>query len=78
MLVNSTGLGKTTLEAHVADFVTVKHEGERYVQLVIESDKPVHWHITVKMSGSDIRQVVGMTLKNIFLLPKILWYMAFR
>ena len=78
MLVNSTGLGKTTLEAGVKELKEVEYEDRKYLQLVIESSNPVRWHITVKMSGSDVRQFIWTGMKNVLLLPKIFWYLAFK
>ena len=78
MLVNSTGLGKTTLTAHVADFEQVELEGKKYFQMVVESTNPVRWHITIKMTGSDIRQVMGCCFRHVFLIPKLMWHIAFK
>lgn len=78
MFVNSTGLGKTTLTAHVADFGEVEFEGNSYFQMVVESTEPVRWHITIKMTGADIRRVLWCCFKRVFLIPKIVWHLAFR
>ncbi len=78
MLVNSTGLGKTVLEAHMEDFSEVEVEDQKYIQVIIQSTNPVRWHITARMTGADIRQFVGMVFKHIVLMPKIFWYMAFK
>ena len=78
MLVNSTGLGKTVLEAHMEDFSEVEVDDKKYIQVIIESTNPVRWHITARMTGADLRKVVGIVLRHIFMMPKIFWYMAFR
>jgi hypothetical protein len=78
MLVQSTGLGKTVLEAHMEDFSEVEVDDQKYIQVIIQSTNPVRWHITARMTGNDIRQFVVMVFKHIFLMPKIFWYMAFK
>lgn len=78
MLVNSTGLGKTTLTCHVTNFKQVKIDDRKYFQMVVESTIPVRWHITINMNGSDLRQVIWHSLKNVFLIPKIVWHLAFN
>jgi hypothetical protein len=66
MKVNSTGLGKTTL---VANFGVLEPTGGSTpsLKMTIESTQPIHWHITVALDGSDIRQFIGIVLK-----PKLL------
>jgi predicted ATPase len=76
--MNSTGLGKTTLEAHVAELSMVIIEGREYVCLAVDSDKPVRWHITVKMAGADIRTMLGMALRKPSLLFKVLMHVLFK
>lgn len=78
MLVNSTGLGKTTLTAHVSDFEQVELDGRKYFQMVVDSTEPVRWHITIKMTGSDIRRVLWCCFRHAFLIPKIFWHLAFK
>ena len=61
MKVNSTGLGKTTLTAHISGLVP----GDEASILVmkIESTEPVHWYITCRMEPADIRAAMKMVLK---------------
>jgi hypothetical protein len=62
MKVNSTGLGKTTLVANfgVLEPIAGATPG---LKMTIESTQPIHWHITVALDGSDIRQFIGIVLK---------------
>ncbi len=78
MLVNSTGLGKTTLTAHVDEFGQIDYEGRKYFQLVVESTDPVRWHITIKMTGADIRRVLWCSCRHPFIVPKIFWHLVFK
>jgi hypothetical protein len=66
MKVNSTGLGKTTL---VANFGVLEPTPGAVpsLKMTIESTQPIHWHISVSLDGSDIRQFIGIVLK-----PKLL------
>ncbi len=68
MKVNSTGLGKTTL---VANFGVLEPTAGAVpsLKMTIESTQPIHWHITVALDGSDIRQFIGIVLK-----PKLIWH----
>jgi hypothetical protein len=61
MKVNSTGLGKTTLTAHISGLAP----GDEPDLLVmkIESTEPVHWYISCRMEPSDIRTAIKMVLR---------------
>jgi len=61
MKVNSTGLGKTTLTAHISGI----GPGDEPAGLTmkIESTEPVHWYITCRMEPGDIRTAIRMVLK---------------
>ncbi len=62
MKVNSTGLGKTTL---VANFGVLEPTAGTppTLKMTIESTQPIHWHITVVLDGTDIRNFIGIVLK---------------
>ncbi len=62
MKVNSTGLGKTTLVANFGVLEPVAGAVPS-LKMTIESTQPIHWHITVALDGSDIRQFIGIVLK---------------
>ncbi len=62
MKVNSTGLGKTTLVANFGVLEPVAGAVPT-LKMTIESTQPIHWHITVALDGSDIRQFIGIVLK---------------
>ncbi len=62
MKVNSTGLGKTTLVANFGVLEPVPGAAPG-LKMTIESTQPIHWHITVALDGSDIRQFIGIVLK---------------
>ena len=66
MKVNSTGLGKTTLVANFGVLEPIAGAAPG-LKMTIESTQPIHWHITVALDGSDIRQFIGIVLK-----PKLL------
>jgi energy-coupling factor transporter ATP-binding protein EcfA2 len=66
MKVNSTGLGSTTLTAHIAGLLPGDESG--VLMMKIESTKPVHWYITCQMEPKDIRTAIKMVLK-----PAALW-----
>lgn len=66
MNVNSTGLGKTTLVANFGVLEPISGTAPG-LKMTIESTQPIHWHITVALDGSDIRQFIGIVLK-----PKLL------
>lgn len=62
MKVNSTGLGKTTLVANFGVLEPIAGAPPA-LKMTIESTQPIHWHITVALDGSDIRQFIGIVLK---------------
>ncbi len=61
MKVNSTGLGKTTLTAHISELAPGDESGT--MTMKIESTQPVHWFITCKMEPKDVRTAMKMVLK---------------
>jgi hypothetical protein len=61
MQVNSTGLGNTTLTAHISGLAAGEEPG--LLVMKIESTKPVHWYITCRMEPSDIRAAIKMVLR---------------
>jgi energy-coupling factor transporter ATP-binding protein EcfA2 len=61
MKVNSTGLGKTTLTAHISGLAPGDEPG--LLVMKIESTEPVHWYITCRMEPADIRAAMKMVLK---------------
>jgi hypothetical protein len=61
MKVNSTGLGNTTLTAHISGLLPGDEPG--LLTMKIESTKPVHWYITCRMEPKDIRTAIKMVLK---------------
>ncbi|MFH0915394.1 MAG: hypothetical protein V1912_02975 [bacterium] len=66
MKVNSTGLGKTTLTAHISGLTPGDEPG--ILTMKIESTEPVHWFITCAMEPKDIRTAIKMVLKPTALL----------
>jgi len=61
MKVNSTGLGSTTLTAHISGLLPADEPG--VLTMKIESTAPVHWYITCRMEPEDIRTAMKMVLK---------------
>jgi hypothetical protein len=61
MKVNSTGLGSTTLTAHISGLLPGDEPG--VLVMKIESTQPVHWYITCRMEPKDIRTAIKMVLK---------------
>jgi hypothetical protein len=61
MRVNSTGLGNTTLTAHISGLQPGDEPG--LLVMKIESTQPVHWYITCSMEPKDIRTAIKMVLK---------------
>jgi hypothetical protein len=61
MKVNSTGLGSTTLTAHIAGLLPGDEPG--LLLMKIESTEPVHWYITCRMEPQDLRTAIKMVLK---------------
>lgn len=63
MLVQSTGLGKTVLTSNFSS-MAVDNENESFpLNLKIEATDPVHWFITIQLSGQDIRAALKMAMK---------------
>lgn len=63
MLVQSTGLGKTVLTSNFSG-MAVNNENESFpLNMKIEATDPVHWFITIQLSGQDIRQALKMAMK---------------
>lgn len=61
MKVNSTGLGSTTLTAHIAGLLPAEEPG--LLLMKIESTEPVHWYITCRMEPKDVRTAMKMVLR---------------
>ena len=61
MKVNSTGLGNTTLTAHISRLLPADEPG--ILIMKIESTQPVHWHITCRMEPKDVRDAIKMVLR---------------
>ena len=61
MKVNSTGLGSTTLTAHISRLLPADEPG--ILIMKIESTQPVHWHITCRMEPKDVRDAIKMVLR---------------
>ena len=72
MKVNSTGLGKTTLTAHISGIGP--GEEPRGLTMKIESTEPVHWFITCRMKPGDIRTAIKMVLKPTVIFRIIRWF----
>lgn len=62
MQVQSTGLGKTMLTAHMAN-LEQNNEGLGFgLTLKIEATEPVHWFITCRLTPADIRRTLKLVL----------------
>ena len=62
MQVQSTGLGKTMLTAHIANLIPNEESKEFGLTLKIEATEPVHWYITCRLTGADIRRTLKLAL----------------
>jgi len=63
MQVQSTGLGKTMLTSHIAN-LEPNNEGQGFgLTLKIEATEPVHWYITCRLTGADIRRTLSLALR---------------
>ena len=63
MQVQSTGLGKTMLTAQIAN-LEPNNEGQGFgLTLKIEATEPVHWYITCRLTGADIRRTFSLALR---------------
>jgi hypothetical protein len=62
MKVNSTGLGKTTM---VANFTEIRPDPEtgNSLRLRVDASEPIHWVITITLSGQDMRRFIRLLLK---------------
>ncbi|KUO78777.1 MAG: hypothetical protein APF81_26345 [Desulfosporosinus sp. BRH_c37] len=63
MLVQSTGLGKTVLTSNFSSMEIDKENESFPLNMKIEATDPVHWFITIQLSGLDIRQALKMAMK---------------
>jgi hypothetical protein len=61
MKVNSTGLGNTTLTAHIAGIGPGDQPGD--LTMKIDSTEPVHWNIVCRMDPGDIRAAIKMVMR---------------
>ena len=68
MKVQSTGLGKSVMLAHINDLSMTSFENEPMMKMTMESTEPLHWYIQVYMEPKDVRQAILKGLK-----PKVLW-----
>jgi hypothetical protein len=68
MKVQSTGLGKSVMLAHIKGLGITEFEDERVLQMTMESTEPLHWYIQVYMEPADVRQAILKGLK-----PKLVW-----
>lgn len=68
MKVQSTGLGKSVMLAHIDDLSMTSFENEPVMKMTMESTEPLHWYIQVYMEPKDVRQAILKGLK-----PKVLW-----
>lgn len=71
MKVQSTGLGKTVMVAHVKELYNTEFEDKDVLQMTIEATEPVHWTIKCYMEPSDVRYVIKLGLKFSILLKAI-------
>ena len=68
MKVQSTGLGKSVMLAHINDLSMTSFENEPMMKMTMESTEPLHWYIQVYMEPKDVRQAILKGLK-----PKVVW-----
>jgi hypothetical protein len=68
MKVQSTGLGKSVMVAHLNQLSITDFQKEKVMQMTMESSEPLHWYIQVYMEPKDVRQAVLMGLK-----PSVIW-----
>lgn len=68
MKVQSTGLGKTVMEAELTGIGGAEFEGDRVILMTMESFKPLHWTIKVHIEPADVRRTILMGLK-----PSLVW-----
>jgi hypothetical protein len=68
MKVQSTGLGKSVMLAHINALGITEFEDEQVLQMTMESTEPLHWYIQVYMEPGDVRQAIFKGLK-----PSLIW-----
>ena len=68
MKVQSTGLGKSVMLAHINGLGITEFENEKVMQMTMESTEPLHWYIQVYMEPADVRQAILKGLK-----PGLIW-----
>jgi hypothetical protein len=68
MKVQSTGLGKSVMLAHINDLSMTSFENEPVMKMTMESTEPLHWYIQVYMEPKDVRQAILKGLR-----PKVVW-----
>jgi len=68
MKVQSTGLGKSVMIAHIGGISISDFDGEKTMKMTMESTEPLHWYIQVYMEPKDVRQAVFKGLR-----PSIIW-----
>ena len=68
MKVQSTGLGKTVMEAQLKGLSNGVFDGESVVQVNMESFQPLHWTIKVYMGPKDLRKAIFLGMK-----PRVMW-----
>lgn len=68
MKVQSTGLGKSVMLAHINGLGITEFEDEQVMQMTMESTEPLHWYIQVYMEPADVRQALFKGLK-----PSLIW-----
>ena len=68
MIVNSSGLGQTTMVASFTQLFKDPDGGEA-LKLKIESSEPIHWVITATLDGGDLWNFIRLLFK-----PSILYY----
>jgi len=68
MKVQSTGLGKSVMVAHIGGISITDFDGEKTMKMTMESTEPLHWYIQVYMEPKDVRQAVFKGLR-----PSIVW-----
>ena len=68
MKVQSTGLGKSVMLAHINELAITAFEDEQVMQMTMESTEPLHWYIQVYMEPADVRQAILKGLK-----PGLVW-----
>ena len=68
MKVQSTGLGKSVMLAHINALGITEFEDEQVMQMTMESTEPLHWYIQVYMEPADVRQAIFKGLK-----PSLIW-----